>query len=122
MIKKAILAPRNSQIVICDPGHEVEVPRWKRNANHASTDTCILMGCLMDADGPTHFKLGEIDEVDPGRPPAFQGELKTPTRKIALESVDGHTVLDAPVPHERTMIRVWTNHEREPDEVIVGFE
>lgn len=87
-----------------------------------STDTCILVGCLMDADGETEFTLGEIHDVDPGRLPAFEGKLKTPTRKISLESVDGRTVLEAPVPQLETTVRIWTNHESEPDNVIVGFE
>lgn len=87
-----------------------------------STDSCILVGCLIDADGVTEFAMGKMHEVDPGRLPAFEGNLKTPTRRISLESVDGRTVLEAPVLHLETKVRIWTNHESEPDKVIVGFE
>jgi hypothetical protein len=123
-MKTAKYAALNAQTVVSDPGAEIEVPQWTRNmtVRLISTDTCILVGCLIDADGETEFTLGGMREVDPGHPPAFQGKLKTPTRKISLESVDGHTVLDAPVLQMETTVRIWTNHESEPDRVIVGFE
>jgi hypothetical protein len=97
-MKTARYAALNAQIVVSDQGGEIEVPQWTWNMTLRliSTDTCILVGCLIDADGETEFTMGEMHEVDPGHLPAFQGKLKTPTRKISLESVDGHTVLDAP--------------------------
>lgn len=126
-MRTARYAAPNCQIVVSDPDAKIEVPQWPMNSVNMAvrliwTDTCILVGCLMDADGETEFMLGEIHEVDPGRLPAFEGKLKTPTRKISLESVDGHAVLEAPVPQLETTIRIWTNHKSEPDKVIVGFE
>jgi hypothetical protein len=123
-MKTAKYAALNAQIAVLDPGGKVDVPQWPRDIAKrlVSTDTCILVGCLIDADGETEFALGRVSEVDTGDRPAFQGKLKTPTRRIALESVDGRLVLDAPVSQEETMVSIWTNHESEPDKVIVGFE
>lgn len=126
-MRTARYAAPNCQIVVSDPDAKIEVPQWPMNSVNMAvrmiwTDTCILVGCLMDADGETEFTLGTVREVDPGRLPAFEGKLKTPTRKISLESVDGRKVLEAPVPQLETTIRIWTNHESEPDNVIVGFE
>ncbi len=126
-MRTAKYAAPNCQIVVSDPDAKVEVPQWPVNSVNMPvrliwTDTCILVGCLMDADGETEFTLGEIHEVDPGHPPVFQGKLKTPTRKVSLETVHGHTVLQTPVPRLETTIRVWTNHYSEPDKVIVGVE
>lgn len=126
-MKTAKYAAPNCQIVVSDPDAKIEVPQWPMNSVNMAvrliwTDTCILVGCLMDADGETEFTLGRVREVDPGRPPVFEGKLKTPTRKISLESVDGRTVLEASVPQLETKVRIWTNHESEPDNVIVGFE
>ncbi len=87
----------------------------------ASTDSSVAVGCLNFADGETAFTLGKVLEVDPGTPSAFQGMLKTPSRRIAIRSVDG-TILEAPVLQLNTAVRIWTNHPSEPDEVIVGFE
>jgi len=123
-MKTARYAALNAQIAVLDPGGKVDVPQWPRDiaVRLVSTDTCILVGCLIDADGETEFALGRMSEVDAGDRLAFQGKLKTPTRRIALESVDGRLILDAPVSQEETMVRIWTNHESEPDKVVVGFE
>ena len=124
MTKTARYAALNALIAVLDPGGKVKIPQWSKpmTPRLVSTDTCILVGCLIDADGETEFALGKMLEVDPGRLPAFEGKLKTPTRRISLESVDGRTVLEAPVPQLETTVRIWTNHESEPDNVIVGFE
>lgn len=123
-MKTTRYAALNALIAVLDPGGKVKVPQWSKpmTPRLVSTDTCILVGCLIDADGETELAFGSMSEVDPGELPVFQGKLKTPTRRIALESVDGHTVLEAPVPQLETTIRIWTNHESEPDKVIVGFE
>ena len=123
-MKTARYAALNALIAVLDPGGKVKVPQWSKpmTPRLVSTDTCILVGCLIDADGETELALGSMSEVDPGELPVFQGKLRTPTRGIALESVDGRTILDAPVSQEETMVRIWTNHESEPDKVVVGFE
>lgn len=104
VMKTAKYAARNAQIVVSDPDSEIEVPRWTKNVTVRliSTDTCILVGCLIGADGETEFTLGKMHQVDPGHVPAFEGTLKTPNHKISLESVDGHTVLEAPVLQRET--------------------
>ena len=66
--------------------------------------------------------LGDMREVDPGTPPVLQVKLKTPSRKIALESIDIQTILEADVSGQETLVRIWANHPMSPDNVIVGFE
>ncbi len=122
MIKNAQYAVPYAQIVILDPKGRVEVPKWAKDAAFVATDTCIYFGCRPDIDGETEFTLGHRNEVDSGAVPAFQGMLKTPTRKIALETSDGQTVLEADVPGGETMVRIWSSHPMAPDKVVVGFE
>ena len=122
MIKKAQYTPQNAQVVVVDPKGKVEVPKWNRDAAFVSTDTCNLFGCRPDFEGATMLTLGNMHEVDPGTPPVFQGKLKTPSRKIALESIDVQTVLEADVSGQETLVRIWANHPMSPDDVIVGFE
>ena len=122
MIKKAQYTPQNAQVVIVDPQGKVEVPKWTRDAAFVSTDTCILFGCRPDFEGNTMLTLGSMDEVDPGTPPAFKGKPKTPSGKIALETVDQKAVLEADVSGQETMVHIWANHPISPDDVIVGFE
>jgi hypothetical protein len=87
----------------------------------ACTDSCVAVGCLCDVDGETEFMFGEAREVDPGGHPVFHGKLKTPTRRLALRSVIGQTILEAPVPGPETVVTVWANDPSEPDRVIVGI-
>jgi hypothetical protein len=122
MSKSASLRPPYSQIVILDPKMRVEVPDWTKGASFVATDTCILFGCLAEIDGETQFTLGSAAEVDPGFTPIFEGKLKTPNRNIALETVEGDPVLDAPTNHELTIVRIWSNTTKEPDKVIVGID
>ncbi|MGH7649894.1 MAG: hypothetical protein ACREND_17415 [Gemmatimonadaceae bacterium] len=86
-----------------------------------ATASCITVGCLSDADGPTHFTLGPIADVDPGREPVFVGTLQTPTRRRAVQTVPGEPILEEAVPGRLTNVRLWVNDLSEPDHIIVGF-
>lgn len=116
------LRPPYSQIVILDPTAKVEVPFWKKGAPLVATDTCILCGCLAEMDGETEFTLATSDSVSIEGSPIFDEIVKTPGRKIALETVEGAPVLDMPTAGTETRVRIWTNRDREPDKVIVGFD
>jgi hypothetical protein len=87
-----------------------------------STDSCILFACLANMDGETELTLGKASEVDPGTPPTFEGKLKTPNRKTALETVEGNPVLNAETDRQETIVRIWSNRTPERDKVIVGID
>jgi hypothetical protein len=120
MAKSTKVAPPNSLILIEDLGGG-EVPASMGGSLVVSTDSCIAVGCRSDVDGDTQFTLGETHDVDPGGHPIFRGLLKTPNRRVALVSVIGQVILEAPVPQQQTIVRVWVNHPSEPDHVIVGI-
>ncbi len=120
MATSAKVAPPNSVVLVTDPSNG-EIPRTLGGSLIAATSSCVAIGCRSEVDGETEFTLGTTREVDPGNRPAFEGELKTPSRKIAVRSVLGQTILEAPVQQEQTTIRVWLNDPKEPDRVIVGI-
>src|SRR5258708_4202695 len=120
MSTSAKFALPNSLVLISDPKGG-EIPDTMQGAVIASTSSCIAVGCRSEADGETEFTLGTIRQVDPGARPLFEGKLNTPSRKIAVRSVDGQTILETPVPRRQTTVRVWVNDPKEPDRVIVGF-
>ena len=64
----------------------------------------------------------DVSEVDPGARPVFWGRLKTPNRKVALQTVTGQAILETSVAQQETTVRVWTNDASEPDQIIVGIE
>lgn len=121
MANSTKIAPPNSLILIEDPSGG-QIPASMKGSLIASTDFCIAVGCRSDTDGETEFTLGKAHDVDPGDHPVFQGILKTPSLRITLKSVVGQTILEAPVSHRETMVRIWVNDPSEPDRVIVGVE
>lgn len=117
------LAPPNSLVFIEDAtGGMVPDPnRIALEAGITATDSCIAVCCLCSDDGPTKITMGPAQEVDPGEHPAFDGILATPTRTVAVDTVEVDGVLVANVPALRTRIRIWTNRPKEPDNVVVGL-
>jgi hypothetical protein len=56
------------------------------------------------------------------RPPIFDGVLKTPGRRIALEMVEGDPILSLPTAGAETLVRIWTNRALCPDRVRIGVD
>jgi len=120
MTASARAAPPNSLVLIGDTSDWV-LPESMGQSLISATDSCVAVGCRAADDGETEFVLGSAREVDPGEPPAFEAVLRTPSRRIAVCSVLGESILDAGVDGQRTRVRVWLNDPVEPDRIIVGF-
>jgi hypothetical protein len=120
MISSATVAPPYSIVLISDL-QLGEIPESPGGGLILAAASCITVGCLSDADGPTHFTLGSVSDVDPGREPAFVGMLQTPTRRLALQTVLGEPILEVAVTARLTKVRVWVNDVLEPDDIIVGI-
>jgi hypothetical protein len=121
MASSAKTAPPNSLVLVADDPSRCDIPETMAGSLIAATSSCIAVGCRSEVDDETEFTLGATREVDPGDHPAFEGVLKTPHRKIAIRSVFGQTILEAPVRQEQTTVRVWVNDPKEPDRVTVGI-
>ena len=120
MIKSRTIGLPNALVVIMDPTAGV-VPRSMGNAAVASTDSCVVVGCLSEVDGETDITLGDMDQINTGDHLLFTGEMKTPNRKIALLSSHNETLLEVPTPRQVTSVRIWANDLAEPNKVVVGF-
>lgn len=121
MMYSATVAPPYSMVVVEDSAGG-ELPDFMEGSVVFSSESCIVVCCLMSADGDTTFTLGQADEVDPGTAPLFQGKLETPSRRITIKTVENKTFLEAPVSQISTTVRIWVNRAKEPDRVIVGIE
>jgi hypothetical protein len=121
MFTSKSIRPVNSLLFVSDPTGGI-VPEWVRGELILSTPSCISVGCYPEQDGPTEVILGTAQEVDPGGNPAFHGDLETPNRAVVVSTVERETVLEAKVPETRTHVRIWINHLRWPDKVIVGLQ
>ena len=120
MTVSAKVAPPNSLVLIADPS-DGEIPDTMGGSLIAATSSCIAVGCRSEIDGETDFVLGAAREVDPGNGPVLTGRLETPSRKLAVRSVVGQTILEALVPDRVTSIRIWVNDPNEPDRVTIGI-
>jgi hypothetical protein len=115
--------PPYHQIMICDPTAKIDVPLWPRELPpFVATETCILCLCQVDIDGDTDITFGSGTEVWENAAPIFDGVLKTPGRRIALETVEGDTILEMPTATTETHVRIWTNRRLCPDRVRIGVD
>lgn len=118
------IIPPNSLVLISDSGGgSVPDPdKIARDANVTATDTCVVVCCLPEIDGETEITLGPANLTDPGSSPAFDGTIMTPSNVVRVFDVQWKPLLEAPVSTAKTRIRVWKNHPRFADQVIVGLE
>jgi hypothetical protein len=79
---------------------------------------------MSEPDGDTTIFLTD-EGLPPGEfrdsAPVFDGDVDTPSCRITVSSVLDEVLLELGVP-ERTRVRIWANHPREPDfiAIVVG--
>jgi hypothetical protein len=83
---------------------------------------CVAVSCLPDCDGETTLTVGTMDEVSQSEAPRFEGRLKTPSRRVVVDTVADEKVIEMPVLHTDTRIRIWTDGHLGTEFVIVGLE
>ena len=118
-VSALIFAPY-SLVFLLDPKSGT-IPQSMDGLLIASTESCVAIGCRAEVDGSTKVTIGDIDLVNPGYEPAFDGEIETPSKALEIQSVLGTKLLNALVQGERTRVAIWVNDSREPDEIIVGI-
>ncbi len=113
------IAPPNSLLFISGPEDDrpidfsfMKTIRWN--------STCVAVSCLPFIDGETEVTLGAAKEVAPGWPPAFDQLLIT-NGSVVISTSERTKLLEFPVIGDRTRVKVWINHEEEPDKVIIGI-
>jgi hypothetical protein len=119
MVSSLKIAPPYSIVLIDDPSGGT-VPEFVHDTPIMATDSCIAVTCWPEVDGKTEFVMGDAKDVDPGARPAFEGHVKTPNKKIILETVERNTLLEMPTSQLNTKVRIWTNRPKAPDKIIIG--
>jgi Integrase core domain len=81
----------------------------------------IGIGCA--ASAATEMTVGEIGLAPAGATtPAFDGRLSTPSRRLAVRTILGATLIEVVVPSTDTHLRIWTNGPAEPDEITIAVD
>lgn len=123
MIQKAVVRPQHSILFLEDVGGgEIPTPPAKDDPAQAwATQSCILFHIFPEPDGPTEVTMGPHGEVDPGMPPKFSREIKTPSRALRVVQSDDTVVFQTRVSGSVTKVSIWFNHPRWPDKVTIGL-
>lgn len=121
MISKATDRPVNS-VVFLEDLKGGDVPEWQDGQLVLSTQSGIMILCYPEPDGPTQFTMGPGGEVEPDFKLVFDGTLETPSRTVKVVTVDERTLLQEPVSNSKSRVRVWLNHDRWPDKVVIGLD
>lgn len=113
--------PINS-LVIVEDAEGGEPPPWVDGKQVLASPSLMYVICYPEQDGPTQLTMGPGEEVKPDYEPVFDGMLETPNRAVRIYTVDEITILREPVSNTETRARVWLNHDRWPDKVVIGLD
>lgn len=119
-MKTVASSPINSIVFISD-NLRSDAPEHVYGALISYNETCVSVGCYPSDDGETEFFLGRADELATEGEIVFDGTIETPTRSLMISTVDGEVLLEQAVPSARTQVRIWANHPKWPDQVLVGW-
>ncbi len=101
---------------------DVDVPVEYGADGVFGTMECLVITCQYWNDGDTTITMGPFDELpEHSNPLVFDGMLSTPELRVVLHDVYIPDILAMDVPDTRTRIRIWSNHENQPDVVVIGL-
>lgn len=115
------LAPPNSVILVMDR-EAGQPPETMGDGLAVATRSCVAIGTLCEVDGTTSvaFTSGpEASHKRAGMKQAFDGLIATPSREVHLCTTALESVAKLPVSATMARVRVWANHESEPDHVLI---
>ena len=110
----------NSLLLVMDPVHGV-IPESMAGGLVATTDSCLAVGTLSEADGPTTLEVvdvGEFPGVAEGSWVAWEGSLVTSSGQLAVMDVLGQVLASRNVGAD-VIVRLVVNDASEPDRISV---
>lgn len=87
-----------------------------------STSTCVAVGTLSSQDGETTIVV--TDDAAPvlaaNELQVFDGEIDVPGGTLAVTTVFNDVLVTLPVRTGSVALRIWVNHETEPDRIVIA--
>jgi hypothetical protein len=84
-----------------------------------ATGTSIAVGC--SASAATEITVGDVGVANAATTVAvFDGQLSTPTRRLAVRTLLGATLLEVVVPSTATRVCISANAPAEPTALTIG--
>ena len=84
----------------------------------AATANSVAVGCATAS--ATEVAIADLGIVPPAGALVFEGRLETPSRRVAVRTILGATLLEVIVPSTDTQLRIWANAASEPTEITIG--
>ena len=119
-MKTLEFSPINSIVFVSDNLHTRPPVHQDSGLIHFNNES-VSVGCYPEVSGSTIFTLGPAREVAPDFELAFDGMIETPSKKLIITTVLDEILLEADVTDLTTRVRVWLNHPKWPDKVVVGW-
>jgi len=120
MKHESYIVPPNSVILVLGQSASIEIPPSMTNGVVQATESCIAIGTLSSADGPTFVSLSdELLESLATQASVFDDTLNTPLKRLTVCTVLKEEFLGIDVPASQTRIRIWVNHASEPDKIWI---
>jgi hypothetical protein len=123
MIKCITTAPPNSAILLMDPSAD-DIPESMQGRLVASTPSCLAIGTLSEVEGTTSIALSneEVGELDmENMHLVYDGHLNTATGNVLVCTVRHEPLLAVDVPPGQCRVRVWANHDFEPNKLSINI-
>ena len=119
MRKLIKIAPPHSLFFFGD-GIVREPPDIEKRPIHIwSTRACIAVGCLCFVDGETELMISDSADDAFQASPTFNGVLDTPNRTFVVSTSEHDILFRTELPGHFTRVRIWTDHPREPEHILV---
>ena len=117
-IEKISFAPPNSLVFLS--GLEIfEIPQSMGDLIVVQTPSCLAIGCMSEADGPTEFIFTSANESASGLKLVFSGDLPTPNKHLTLTTVYQVKIIEIPVKEKKVRVSIWVNDLKEPDRILI---
>jgi len=113
--------PVSNSLLFIRDSKLVELPEIAGTSAIWSTSSCIAVSCLPDCDGLTVVTIGPVERIKSDDTLLFEGTLRTPSRKVIVETVLAETILEMAVPSENCRICIWTDGHRDTQKVVIGL-
>jgi hypothetical protein len=94
-----------------EPGLDDE-PVW-------ANSECLMIKCTHVQEGETDIMLSKDASDAMPQTPIFDGTLNTPSRVVQIWTSMQDILLEIDVPTQSTRMRVWTNHPRWADVILI---
>lgn len=109
----------NAVVLVADASGG-EIPESMNRSPVAATPAAIAVGTRSEVDGPTAIVLSDEDHAPrSGQFLVHAGLLELPSRCVVVFTVLDRRLLEIYVARERVHVEIWSNHDTEPDEIVI---